>query len=190
MDEYSTVAETFARAQMTLLQEWPHLEARLSVQQDVLRSGTFLVESEETRAKCRAPNAKGQRPCKGFAGEVSPRIEKKRVGQKQRVCLMTHIPKPSGSVTVTVSGDLLRRVSGVRIGIPDKQAKLPGGKVSITVDVDGERAVTASLTGKHNVAELDFPHAGDRLTVRVSSEDGTNRPVCLMFSDAAWYNRE
>jgi translation initiation factor 1 (eIF-1/SUI1) len=81
-------------------------------------------------------------------------------------------------------------VSGLRLGILDRFAKKSEGTVKVTVDVDGKREVTTTISGKKNVAELDFRHAGESLKVTLSSTDGRNKPVCLMFSDASWYGRE
>jgi len=190
MASYSVVAEKFAAAQMTRLMDWPKQEERASVQQDVLRSGRFTVSTPRRRISCSRVDGAGVRKCRGFPQRVHPHIDRARVGKKERVCILTHLPEPSGSVEVLVRGDLLRRVSGLRLGILDRFAKKSEGTVKVTVDVDGKREVTTTISGKKNVAELDFRHAGESLKVTLSSTDGRNKPVCLMFSDASWYGRE
>jgi len=190
VEKYAKDAETFAKAQMTLLQGWPQLEKRVTVQQEVLARGKFRLRTEKHEVECKLRGRSGTRHCAGYPKRFFPRIQKQRVGKKERVCIATHIPEQGGSMEVSVGGDVLRRMSGVRIGIPDRFAKRSTSKVSIAVDVDGRRVVNSSLTDSRNVAELDFPHEGDSLRIVVSATDGANRPICLMFSDSAWYNRE
>lgn len=185
---YKTVRR-FQKGQLTRLKNAPTIGKRRDVHAEVFANARVSVVTGQGETECLESDNDGRRLCPGQPDHVYLAREERRVKGKMRDCLRLHIPEPGGRFELTLTGNALSILSAARIGIPDKLRKKKGAPVSAYAVVDGRKTRSVRVTDRNIAKRLEFPHAGQSVTIAVSSKNARNREVCLTLSDVAWYNR-
>ena len=189
VEQLYEVARRYQKGQMTRLKKAPAMGKRRDVHGEVFSTARVTIQTEDGETECLLPGEDGKRACPGQPDHVYLAREKHRVKGKKRDCLRFHIPEPGGKFTITVTGETLSILSAARIGIPDKMRKKKGARVKAYATVDGAVASRVTVTDRNIAKRLEFPHAGQSVTITVSAKKAEHREVCLTLSDVAWYNR-
>jgi hypothetical protein len=112
--------------------------------------------------------------------------QRRRVDHRNSRCLEIALPPPGQSLRVRIEGDVLPFLSGVRVGVADRDKKGATGAATLRVFVDDEAAGEAKLKGHLKMTWIQLRRPDRSLDLLLSRHPNGPQRLCVLLSDSAW----
>jgi hypothetical protein len=105
-----------------------------------------------------------------------------------RTCVLVNVPEGGGALEIALGPHpWLPFLTRIRSGI-DSRDVVDGEIAQLTVFGDGKQGQERDLGFGATSARVTFPSSSNHLVVRLSGDQAFGKPVCLTFTESAWWN--